>query len=49
VLGLYVAGKAVGSKGNYNLAITLISLAALVGFIFVLLLKRWKRTTAING
>jgi MFS family permease len=48
VLGLYVAGKAVDAKGNYNLAITLISLAALAGFIFVLLLKRWKRTAAVN-
>jgi MFS family permease len=42
VAGLYLAGKAVEAKGNYNLAVMLISLAALAGFIFVLLLKRWK-------
>ena len=42
VAGLYLAGKAVEAKGNYNLAVTLISLAALAGFIFALLLKRWK-------
>jgi MFS family permease len=42
VTGLYLAGKAVEAKGNYNLAITIISLAALIGFIFVLLLKRWQ-------
>lgn len=48
VLGLYAAGKAVDANGNYNLAITLISLAALAGFIFVLLLKRWKGAIAVN-
>ena len=42
VTGLYLAGKAVEAKGNYNLAVTLISLAALLGFVLVFLLKRWK-------
>jgi MFS family permease len=42
-VGLFAAGAAVDSKGNYNLAVTLISLAALVGFICVLFLKRWRK------
>jgi MFS family permease len=42
-VGLFAAGAAVEAKGNYNLAITLISLAALVGFVCVLLLKRWRK------
>jgi MFS family permease len=41
-IGLYLAGKAVEARGNYHLAVTIISLAALVGFILILLLKRWK-------
>ena len=42
VSGLFVAGVVVEAKGNYHFAVTLISLAALVGFLFVFLLKRWK-------
>jgi MFS family permease len=40
-VGLFAAGAAVDVTGNYHLSITLISLAALVGFICVLFLKRW--------
>lgn len=42
-IGLFAAGEAVDARGNYHLAITLISLAALVGFICVLFLKRWRK------
>ncbi len=43
-IGLFAAGAAVDAKGNYHLAITLISLAAMAGFIFVLFLKRWRKS-----
>ena len=42
--GLYVSSWAVGAKGSYSFAITVISLAALVGFLIVFILKRWKAT-----
>jgi MFS family permease len=41
-IGLFVAGAAVDAKGNYHLAITAISLAALTGFICVIFLRRWR-------
>lgn len=41
-VGLFAAGAAVNAKGNYHLAVTLISLSALVGFIMVFFLKRWR-------
>jgi MFS family permease len=41
-VGLFVAGAAFDARGNYHLAITLISLAALVGFLCVLGLRRWR-------
>lgn len=41
-VGLFVAGRAVNATGNYHLAITLISLTAIVGLICVLFLKRWR-------
>jgi len=40
--GLFVTSWAVGAKGSYSFAITVISLAALVGFLLVFALKRWK-------
>ena len=43
-IGLFAAGAAVDAKGNYHLAITLISLAALTGFICVLFLRRWRHS-----
>lgn len=42
-IGLFAAGAAVDARENYHLAITFISLAALVGFICVLFLKRWRK------
>lgn len=46
-VGLFAAGAAVEARGNYHLAITLISLAALAGFICVLLLKRWRSSEEV--
>jgi MFS family permease len=40
--GLFAAGVAVDANGNYHLAITLISLAALAGLVCVLFLRRWR-------
>lgn len=48
-IGLFAAGAAVDAKGNYHLAITLISLAALVGFVCVLFLRRWRRSKEAAG
>ncbi len=42
VIGLFVTSWAVGARGSYSFAITIISLAALAGFLFVFALKRWK-------
>ena len=41
-IGLFVGGLAVSRNNNYNAAITYISLAALLGFILGLFLKRPK-------
>ena len=45
--GLYVTSWAVGARGSYSFAIKIISLAALVGFLLVFLLKRWKAAPEI--
>ncbi len=46
-IGLFTAGAAVDAWGNYQLAIPLISLAALVGIICVLFLRRWRASYEI--
>lgn len=46
-VGLFAAGAAVDARGNYHLAITLISLAAMAGFICVLFLRRWRASYQI--
>jgi nitrate/nitrite transporter NarK len=38
--GLFVTSWAVGAKGTYSFAITIISVAALVGFLLVFAMKR---------
>ena len=44
--GLYVTSWAVGAKGGYSFAIVIISLVALVGFLLVFTMKRWKASPA---
>ncbi len=39
VIGLYVGGVTVNKAGNYNLALTLMSVSALVGFVLVFFLS----------
>ena len=46
--GLYVTALVVETKGNYHFAVTLISLMALIGFLLVFLLKRWKIAPETN-
>jgi len=47
--GLFISSWAVGARGSYSFAITIISVTALVGFLFVFVLKRWKASPAMNG
>lgn len=44
--GLFVTSWAVGARGSYSFAITIISLAALVGFLLVFMMKRWRTSPA---
>ena len=44
--GLYVTSLAVGAKGSYSFAITIVSSVALLGFLLVFTMKRWKASPA---
>ena len=48
-VGLYVTSVAVGARGSYSFAITIISLVALVGFLLVFTMKRWKEEPELSS
>jgi len=46
--GLFAGGLAVSKFGNYNVSISLVSLAAVVGFVFALFMVRPKNSESIS-